>query len=244
MNFKLNFFRSSHFLSKESNRLFSEYHFKDVAFSFHLHFCPGFVLLWFNCCNILLSDLCKFNIPLLSCRFSSCFKLNFLPYHFAYSLHSSTDSQVKYVFEFKQNQKHSLPDPAFVPLLWVLQIELRDSPMYFKAIFLPAFRHHCGPMLLHSSSQNFRSLVLTIMSPSINSEAIPVISSYPGAFRIYYMHISFAHPLPSTFKCSVLDPAGVSLWCLKFLPKSYPKYSSMSLKSECLNIWRRRSRQQ
>lgn len=42
MNFKLNFFRSSHFLSKESNRLFSEYHFKDVAFSLHLHFCPGF----------------------------------------------------------------------------------------------------------------------------------------------------------------------------------------------------------
>lgn len=29
---KLNFFRSSHFLSNESYKLFSEYHFKDAAF--------------------------------------------------------------------------------------------------------------------------------------------------------------------------------------------------------------------
>lgn len=46
-------------------------------------FVQNFVLLWFNCCNILLSDLCKFNIPLLSSRLSSYFKVNFLPCHFS-----------------------------------------------------------------------------------------------------------------------------------------------------------------
>lgn len=46
-------------------------------------FVQTFVLLWFNCCNILLSDLCKFNIPLLSSRLSSYFKVNFLPCHFS-----------------------------------------------------------------------------------------------------------------------------------------------------------------
>lgn len=62
---------------------FSECHFKDAAFSFHLYFCPDFVLLWFNCCNILLSDLCKFNISLLSSRLSSSFKVNFLLCYFS-----------------------------------------------------------------------------------------------------------------------------------------------------------------
>lgn len=100
-------------------------------------FVQAFVVLWFNCCNIILPDLFKFNIPLLSPRFISCLTVNFLPYHFAHPLHSSTDTQVKCIFELKQNRKHSLPDPAFIPSLRVLHIELSDSPTCFRVKLKP-----------------------------------------------------------------------------------------------------------
>lgn len=127
MFFNLNFFRSSHFhyRSNETYRCSLGTTLKMQPFlclCFCPVFCPCFCPVMIQLLNIRLSDLCKFNISLLSSRFSSCFKVNFLPHNFVHLLHSPTGSHLKYAFELRQNLKHPLTDLAFISILLVLQI--------------------------------------------------------------------------------------------------------------------------
>lgn len=86
-------------------------------------------------------------------------------------------------------------------------------------------------MLLHSLSQNVRSLVATGLSSNSNLKVIPVIRSECVALRIYYGIFIFLHYAVYVQKeCAGFNRKCVSLMLV--VPNFYPKYCLVCLNSQ------------